>query len=337
MRSASAVPATVPPRPAAEARHRPGAVLSLHTGVIALLFGLQFVLPPFHAGMLARILVLATYATGYNVLLGYAGLMSLGHAALFASGMYATGLLVYYGDYGGPAAFAGGLGASLGVSTLLGFATLRAGGVAFLMLTLMLAQAFYLATLHLNRITLGEQGFILSGRLRPLVLGGRELPFAAPAVKYNLALAVFATGLVLTLWLAASPVGRVLAGLRENAERTRLLGYDPFRYRLAALVLSGTLAGMAGATYTLLFSYVGSTFASVLYSIYPLLWTLLGGAGTALGPLVGTALMTYLVDVASGLTTAHLVVVGLALLAVVLWCPAGLLGTIRARWAPWLP
>jgi branched-chain amino acid transport system permease protein len=94
---------------------------------------------------------------------------------------------------------------------------------------------------------------------------------------------------------------------------------------------------VAGVTYTLLFGYVGSTFAGVLYSIYPLLWTLLGGAGTTLGPLVGTLLMTYAVDVASALTDAYLIVVGAVLVAAILWAPAGIVGGIRVRWARWLP
>ena len=82
---------------------------------------------------------------------------------------------------------------------------------------------------------------------------------------------------------------------------------------------------------------MGSTFASILYSIYPLLWSLLGGAGTTIGPLVGTALMTYAVDVASGLASSYLIVVGVMLVVLVMWLPAGIVGGIQRRWAPWLP
>ncbi len=116
-----------------------------------------------------------------------------------------------------------------------------------------------------------------------------------------------------------------------------MLGYDPFRTRLIALVLSGLYAGAAGAAYALLFGYAGATFASIQYSILPLLWVLLGGAGTTLGPLVGTALMFYLVDLASGVTDAYLMVVGAALVALVLFAPAGILGALRRRALPWLP
>jgi branched-chain amino acid transport system permease protein len=208
-------------------------------------------------------------------------------------------------------------------------------GPAFLIVTMMLAQAFYLATLYFNAVTMGDQGFVLAGL--HVRLGGWRLALADPTVKYNVALAVFAACLLGSLWLVGSPLGRILVAVRENEERTRLLGYHTARYRLVAVVVSGLMSAVAGAAYTLLFSYVGSTFAGILYSIYPLLWTLLGGAGTTLGPLIGTLLMTYLVDVASGLTTGYLLVVGAVLVLTVLWAPAGVVGGLRARWARWLP
>ena len=309
--------------------------LGLHLGVLALLAGLQFVLPPFHHGLLARIMVLAAYAAGYNLLLGYAGLMSLGHAMFFAAGMYGTGLAIQYLGVGVATGFLAGVVAGLAVAATVGLITLRTAGPAFLIVTMMLAQAFYLATLYFNEITGGDQGFILSGL--HLELAGRRLALAAPAVKYNVALAVFAACLLLSVWLVRSPIGRILLALRENEERTRLLGYNTSRYKLFAVTVSGLVSAVAGSAYTLLFSYVGSTFAGILYSIYPLLWALLGGAGTTLGPLVGTLVMTYLVDVASGLTTGYLIVVGATLVVTILWVPAGIVGGIRARWARWLP
>ncbi|HSE94827.1 MAG TPA: branched-chain amino acid ABC transporter permease [Methylomirabilota bacterium] len=312
-------------------------VLALHLGLLAVLLGLQLILPPFHHGMLARIMVLAVYAMGYNVLLGYTGLMSLGHAMFFAAGLYGAGLPVYYAGVAPLPAFALGVVAGVVAAVAVGLVALRTTGVAFLIVTMMLSQAFHLATLYFNDVTLGDQGFILSGHLRPLQIGGAALPFADPAVKYNAAWILFAGGLLLTGWLTGSPVGRVLAGVRENEERTRLLGYDTFDYKLLSLALSGGLAGAAGAAYALIFSYVGSTFASILYSIYPLLWTLLGGTGTTVGPLLGTVLMTYMVDVTSGFTSAYLLVVGAMLVGLVLWFPAGVVGGIRARWVPWLP
>ena len=308
-----------------------------HPGLILVLFLLQFLVPPFHRGLLTQILVFGTYALGYNLLLGYTGLMSLGHAMFFASGMYATGLAVYYVRAGAAESCLLGLAASVAVAVVMGLVTLRTRGVSFLIVTLLFAQVFYLSTLYFNRVTGGDQGLVLAGRLRPLHIGVLDVAVSDPVLKYNAALALFALCLLLTLWLIRSPVGRVLVAVRENEERTRLLGYDTFRYKLLAFVLSGGISGAAGSVYALLFSYLGSSFASILYSIYPLLWTLLGGVGTAAGPLVGTAVMTYVVDTASGLTDSYLIVVGAALIAVIMKFPAGLMGGARARWLPWLP
>jgi branched-chain amino acid transport system permease protein len=287
--------------------------------------------------MAARIMVLATYGIGYNLLLGYTGLMSLGHAMFFGAGMYATGLAVYYRGAGTAEALVLGLAAAAVLATVIGLITLRTSGVAFLIVTMMFAQVFFLTSLYFNAVTGGDQGLVLTGRLAPLRLGAWELPLAHPTVKYNLALAMLAVCLWLTLWITRSPAGRVLIASRENEDRTRMLGYNVFSYKLLALVLSGAVSGLAGSVWTLLFSYVGSSFAGILYSIYPLLWTLLGGAGTALGPLVGAGLMTYIVDVASGLTDSYLLVVGAGLILCILWLPTGVMGGLRRRWWPWLP
>ena len=312
-------------------------VLALHLGVLAALFALQFVLPAYHHTNVARIMVLAAYALGYNLLLGYTGLMSLGYAMFFAAGMYGAGLPVYYFGLGAPAAFAIGLASGGALAVVFGLMALRTSGPSFLIVSMMFAQALFLATLYFNDVTLGDQGFILSDKLAPLQLGEAKLGFHEPALKYNFALAIFSACMLAALALRLSALGRVLIGIRENEERTRLLGYDSFRYKLVALGVSGAFSAAAGAGYALIFSYVGSTFASILFSIYPLLWVLLGGVATILGPLLGTALMFYLVDTVSGFTSSYLLFVGAALIALILWFPQGILGTLRTRWLPWLP
>jgi branched-chain amino acid transport system permease protein len=318
-------------------RRSAGKVLALHLGVLALLFVAQFVLPAYHHTNLARIMVLATYAVGYNVLLGYTGLMSLGHAMFFAAGMYGAGLPIYYLQFGALQGFCIGVLLSLVLATVFGLVALRTSGVSFLIVTMMFAQACYLAILNFNRITMGDQGFILSKSLEAVSMGSAQFALTDPAVKYNVALLLFAACFLLSVVLASSPTGRVLIAVRENEERTGLLGYNTFKYKLLSLVISGGISGAAGASYALLFSYVGATFASILYSIYPLLWTLLGGTGTTMGPLVGTGFMFYLVDFASGLTSSYLLLVGAVLVMLIWWFPQGIVGAIRARWLPWLP
>ena len=314
-----------------------GKVLALHLGILGLLFIAQFVLPAYHHTNVARIMVLATYAVGYNILLGYTGLMSLGHAMFFAAGMYGAGLPIYYLQFGAFEAFFFGVLLSLVLATVFGLIALRTSGVSFLIVTMMFAQACYLAILYFNKITIGDQGFILSKSLEPVSLGSFQFAFTDPAVKYNVAWLLFGGCFLLSTVLAGSPTGRVLVAVRENEERTGLLGYNTYKYKLLSLVISGGISGVAGAAYALLFSYVGASFASILYSIYPILWTLLGGTGTTTGPMIGTGLMFYLVDIASGLTSSYLFVVGAVLVILILWFPQGIMGGIRTRWLPWLP
>ncbi|MHA6641466.1 branched-chain amino acid ABC transporter permease [Mesorhizobium sp. A623] len=312
-------------------------VHALHLGVIAVLFALNFILPDYHQSLLARIMVLAVFAMGYNVLFGYVGLLSLGHAMFFSVGLYGAGLAVAHLGWGVPEAFAAGLFCGTVLAMAVGVLALRTTGVAFMIVTMMFAQAFFLAILYFAPWTGGDQGVVVPQAARVLHLGSATLDLIHPTVRYMAALGLFAVCLLGTSALVRSRHGRVLVAIRENEERTKMLGYDTFATKLAAVVLSGTICAAAGAAYALLFGYVGSNFASVQYSILPLLWVLLGGAATTLGPLVGTLFMYYVIDLTSFYTSAYLLVVGVALILLVLFFPKGVLGTIRQRWLGWLP
>ncbi|GAA2882945.1 branched-chain amino acid transport system permease protein [Aminobacter niigataensis] len=312
-------------------------VYALHVAVIALLVALNFVLPEYHHGVLARVLVLAVFAMGYNLLFGYVGLLSLGHAMFFAAGLYGAGLPLYHLGWGVPAAFAGGVSAGLVMSLVIGLLALRTSGVAFMIVTMMFAQVFYLTTLYFGEWTRGDEGLVLQQQARRITLGTATLDLTNPTTRYLLAVALFAAALFATLAIVRSRHGRVLVAIRENEERTRMLGYDTFANKLTAVVISGVICAAAGAAYALLFGYVGSTFASVQYSILPLLWALLGGAATTLGPLIGTLFMYYVIDITSGYTSAYMLVVGAVLILLVLYFRKGVLGTLRERWLRWLP
>lgn len=307
--------------------------LLLHVGVVAALAILQFVLPAYHHGNLARIMVLASYAMGYNILFGYTGLLSLGHAMFFAAGMYGMGLGVEHLGLAPVSALAAGIACALTLAAIVGFLALRTSGVAFMIVTLMFAQAAYLTILYFGAYTRGDEGFVIHQSDR--ILAGIDL--SDPINRYFAALALFAVCLGITLRLVEAPIGRVFIAIRENEDRTRMLGYDVFRHKLIAVILSGTMAGAAGAAYGLLFGYAGATFASVQYSILPLLWVLLGGAGTVLGPFVGTIFMFYLIDLTSGITSAYMLLAGIALVLLTLFARQGLMGEIRRRFVPWLP
>jgi len=308
-------------------------VLALHGAALAILFLLQFVLPPYHHTNFTSIMVLATYGIGYNILIGYTGLLSLGHAMFFAAGLYGAGLTVHYFGIDPVSAFIFGAVAALAFATAVGLVALRTAGVSFMIVTMMFSQACFLLILYFNDVTRGDEGIVLSEAARQI--GGFSL--VNPTVRYNLALALFAGALILCFILVRSRVGRVLVAIRENEERVKMLGYHTFRYKLLALAVSGLLSGAAGAAYALMFGYVGATFASIEYSIYALLWVLLGGSGTILGPIVGALLMFYLVEWTSEVTESYRIVVGAALVLLTLFFPKGILGTLRERHLRWLP
>lgn len=307
--------------------------LVLHFGLIALLVIAGLILPVYHQGNLARILVLATYAVGYNVLFGYAGLLSLGHAMFFGAGMYGLGLAMHLGSLPAIPAFVVGLVAAATLAAVVALLALRTIGVAFMIVTLMFAQTAYLTVLYFGQWTRGDEGFVIRQATRQIA----GLDLTQPTTRYFAALILFAAALLITAKMTQLRFGRVLIAIRENEERTTMLGYDTFRHKFLAVVISGTIAGAAGAGYALLFGYVGATFVSVQYSIFPLLWVLLGGAGTTIGPLIGAIFMFYLIDYSSGITNAYMLIAGVVLVLLTLFAPAGLMGEIRKRWVPWLP
>lgn len=303
------------------------AVWGSHLGLLGILLILNWVLGDYQHGVIARVMVLATYAAGYNILFGYTGLLSLGHAMFFAAGMY--GLAIPMHHFGVTAVPAFGLallcGAALGLA--VGLLALRTTGVAFMIVTLMFAQSIFLAVLYFSEWTRGDEGFVIAAASRRLF----GLSLASADAKYLVAFGLFATVTVLALWLVQSPTGRALVAIRENEDRAALLGYDIWRLKLGACVMSATVAASAGAGYALLFGNTGAAFASVEYSIFPLLYVLLGGAGTIVGPFIGTLFMFYLIDYASDFTPAYMLVAGAVLVGLTLFAPGGIAGLIRLR------
>ena len=197
----------------------------------------------------------------------------------------------------------------------------------------MFAQAVYLIVLYFGEFTRGDEGFVIQQADR--VMWGIDLSDAQN--RYLAAWALLSFCVVCTLLLVRHPFGKTLVAIRENEERARMLGYNVYGHKLAAVIVSGTLSALGGAAYGLLFGYAGATFASVQYSIFPLLWVLLGGAGTVLGPFVGALFMFYLIDLSSEITSAYMLIAGVVLVALTLFARQGLMGELRRRLWSWLP
>ena len=309
--------------------------LILHLSALSVLLLLELlgIFSDYHQGNFARILVLAAYGVGYNILFGYTGLLSLGHALFFSAGLYGSGLSIYHLDYDIGQSIILAIGISAFISFLIGFLALRTIGVSFMIVTLMFSQIAYLSILYFGSITRGDEGFVIQQSSRIFF----SLDLSNPTIRYYSALLIFSLCIFINLWIAKSSFGRVLIAIRENSDRALMLGYNVHLYKLFAVIISGTISGLAGACYGILFGYVGASFAAVPYSIFPLLWVLIGGVGTVLGPLVGAIFMFYLIDYASDITDAYMIIVGITLLVVTLYARRGLLGELRYRYFKWIP
>ena len=300
------------------ARHRVAAVLAF-----LLVFPL---LMPYEA-LAINILIFGLYAVGFNLLLGYTGLLSFGHAAFLGTGSYLCGIAIVH--FGVPwwLAIAIGVVASLGVGVVMGYLAIRTRGIYFSMVTLALAQIVYYAFYKAERWTGGENG--LRGiKVDKISVFGLELDFLNPLTKYYVIYVFVAAALWFVSRVLASPFGSVIEAIRENEKRTAACGYDVARAKLLVFTLSAGVCGLAGALRALHLSIVPIDSLHYLQSGQAVMMCLLGGMGTFFGPFVGAAVFLYLEDVVTTMTRHWMAVVGALFMVFVLFFPRGIWGSI---------
>ena len=276
-------------------------------------------------GILRDILIFAIFAGSLDLLVGRAGLPSLGHAAFFGGGAYAAAIV---GERLGTNELLVGLAAAIAVAGLLaliiGSLAVRAVGIFFLMLTLALAQMVYALAYQATDLTGGSNGF--AGVRRPALLG---VDFASAEALYLLVAVVFLL-VTLLLWrITRSPYGRALAGLRENERRMRALGYDTRTLKLTVFVLAGALAGIAGALSAYAARFVSPNDVALGTSVTGLVMVLIGGAGTLLGPLLGAATVLLIERVLSSSIGFSQSVLGIVFILFVVFAREGFAGLMR--------
>lgn len=274
---------------------------------------------------LMNVLCFALFACAFNLLIGYVGLLSFGHAMFFGLASYvcAHGVKVWGWDAAFGIVAGTVVAAVLGI--IVGFIAIRRQGIYFSMVTLALAQMVFFFCLQ-AKFTNGEDG-IQGVPLRPL-LG--VLNIANDHVLYYVVLAVFAGGFLLNFRTIHSPFGQVLKAIRENEPRAVSLGYDVDRFKLIAFVLSAGLSGLAGATKALVFQLASLTDVSWPMSGEVVLMTLLGGMGTVFGPVVGAAIIVAMQNYLASLDEWVVVIQGAIFVVAVLLFRRGIVGEINA-------
>ncbi len=288
---------------------------------------LPLALTSYQLGLLTKMLIFAVFAMSLDLILGYAGLPSLGHAAYFGVGAYTVALLALRVRDNFWLDFAAGLAAASVTAALFGLLALRAQGSYLLMITLALAQVVWGIAFGWRWLTGGDDG--LPGVPRPAA--GLPWSLADGLRFYYFVLVVFLLALGALWVIVRSPFGQALVGIRESERRMEVLGYNTWLYKYVAFVLAGAFAGLAGNLFVYYNGFVSPAYLSIVFSAMALIMVILGGAGTLLGPALGSAAIVFLENVISAATQRWLLVLGLIYVAVTLFTPSGLVGLFRGR------
>jgi len=283
----------------------------------------------YYVNIATQILLYAVFALGLNVLVGYAGLVTLGHAGLFGVAAYAGALILNKG-MGHVAAMAGALLVTLAVAAIFAALALRGTGLGFVMITVALGQITWGIAYRWISITNGDNGVSIRGRPMPL---GLSLA-SAPGLYWG-TLVVFLVTVAAIAIFAASPFGASVRGARDQPRRMTALGYNVWLIRFLAFLFSGLWSGVAGMLFLYYNQFISPQAVALGASAEALLMVIAGGTGTLLGPIAGAALVVIMKNVASAYIARWNFVLGAIFVAIVIFMPEGLVpGTARLwRWA----
>jgi len=282
---------------------------------------------PFYVDLLRRVMIFAIAALSLNLILGYGGMVSFGHAAYLGIGGYAVAILAYYGVHNGFLQLAVAVGASALVALVIGAVSIRTSGIYFIMITLAFTQMLYFLGISLEEFG-GDDGMRLAARsdFAGLIDLGDSTAF------YYLVFAVMVVFLVLIHRIVNSRFGMVIRASKSNEARTRAIGFSPYPYRLAAFVIAGAMCGVAGFLLVNHTAYLTPDFMHWTRSGEIMFMVILGGIGTAVGPVLGSFVLLLLEDILSGMSgfvgQHWQLFIGIFLVLIVLFAKRGLAGLL---------
>lgn len=277
----------------------------------------------------ASLCVWMIFALAYDLAFGRAGLVSFGHAMFFGIGAYGFVLPILHWGWG----FWSAIGFSLLVTGVfavaVGFVALKVRGHSFVIITIIFSAIVELVAFSQSEITNGEDGFTFS--LDSLALGPFDVSLTNAVSRYYFFVAVLVLVFLLLRWINESSLGRSFRAIKENEQRANLLGYPVQHYKLAAFTLSGALSGFAGALFSIVNFHVSAELFQIIVSVNPLTAVLVGGAGTMLGPVIGTTVIFVLHDTLRSYFIYADFVIGAILVLAVLFAPRGIVGIFATR------
>ena len=283
-------------------------------------------LPSYPLTLLTQVAIMAVLAMSLDVLLGYTGLPSLGHAAYFGVAAYAVGILTTERQAGFFTCLAAALLLAGLTAAVFGLVAIRATGTYFLMITLALGMVVWGLAFRWVSMTKGDNG--IAGVPRPDA--GLPWNLSAPLPFFYFALLAAALAWIALGTLARSPFGLTLKGIRESESRMRALGYNVWLHKYLAFVISGVFAGLAGAFWAYYNGFVSPVDVQLVTSVETLLMVALGGPGTLAGPALGAAVIVFLKNFVSVYTKRWLLILGAVYIGVILFAPRGVLGAFRS-------
>jgi len=305
--------------------------MSARAAVLAVLAALLVAVPPlalalgqpYYIDLARRVMIFAIAAASLNLILGYGGLVSFGHAAYLGVGGYSVGILAFYGVNNGWLQWAVAIAASALVALVIGAISVRTRGIYFIMITLAFTQMLYYLGISVEEFG-GDDGMRL--KVKSQFPGLFDLDH--PVAFYYLALALLLAVLYLVRRLVDSRFGRVLRAAKSNEARSRAIGFSPYPYQLAAFVIAGAICGLAGALLANHTAYVTPAYMDWTRSGEIMFMVILGGAGTIPGPALGAFALLVVEDLLSGWTAHWQVILGPLLVLSVLFFRRGLAGLL---------
>jgi branched-chain amino acid transport system permease protein len=278
---------------------------------------------PFYLDHFRRIMIFAIAALSLDLILGYGGMVSFGHAAYLGVGAYAVGVLTHHGVHNGFVQWGLAIAASALVALGIGAVSIRTSGVYFIMITLAFTQMLYYLGISIEEYG-GDDGMRLAARSQ----FGHLLDLRDGVTFYYLVLAVLALCLLLSHRVVNARFGMVVRAAKSNEARARAVGFSPYRYKLVAFVIAGAMCGVAGALLVNHTEYLTPEFMHWTRSGEIMFMVILGGMGTLAGPVLGAVVLLLLEDLLSGFTVHWQIILGPFLVLVVLFAKRGLFGIV---------